>query len=154
MTKYAEVPATVEHAASMAPRMRATDAAEVWAARHVTPLESLVSSVETSTYSRAFLADDLVVCIHGVHTPNLLSDYGIMWALTANEVEDHVVAFLRQSKRFVAEFYPRYRLLLNFVDARHTMAVRWLQWLGFTVYPAEPFGMDKLPFHKVMLGEP
>ena len=41
-----------------------------------------------------------------------------------------------------------YSLLINFVDARHGVAIRWLKWLGFKVFPAKPFGPDKLPFHR------
>ena len=43
--------------------------------------------------------------------------------------------------------------MFNYVDARHTDAIRWLKWLGFTLHPATPYGPFDLPFHKFTMGE-
>ena len=67
--------------------------------------------------------------------------------LTAHELPDHARFFLRRNRFYVAEIRSKYRLLLNFVDARNTMAIRWLEWLGFDVAPARPLGPENMPFH-------
>jgi hypothetical protein len=33
------------------------------------------------------------------------------------------------------------------VDARYTVAIRWLQKLGFTILPPIPVGPDQMMFH-------
>ncbi len=47
----------------------------------------------------------------------------------------------------VARWLRTYRVLRNHVDARNSQAIRWLGWLGFTLKPAVPYGVARLPFH-------
>ncbi len=146
-TEYQIVPATEEHAREMALVMRQADVDEVWAASHYEPLEALLVSLRLSPDPRAGLADGRVVCIYGVGQATLLSAHGVPWMLTAEELPDHARAFLRRNKLYLSEIRSKYRLLLNFVDARNTMAIRWLEWLGFDIAPAQPLGAENLPFH-------
>ncbi len=146
-TKYQVVPATEEHAAEMALVMRQADVDEVWASSHYEPLEALLASLRVSPDPRAGLADGRVVCMYGVGQQTLLSDWGAPWLLTAEELPDHARAFMRGNKLYVSEMRSRYRLLLNFADARNIMALRWLKWLGFNIAPAQPLGPENLPFH-------
>lgn len=152
MTRYDIVPATEAHALEMAPTMREADVLEVWATSHSSPEEALLDSIHGSSVARAGLADGRVICAYGVGELSLVSDEGIPWLLTAEELGSHSRAFLRGCRAFVAEIRPRYRVLASYVDARHAVAVRWLRWLGFEILPAHPFGVDQLPFHPFRMG--
>ena len=147
MPEYRIVAATEEHALALAPIVRRADAEEVWAASRSTPEEALLRGLEYSLDPRAGLVDGTVACVFGVGQVTLASDWGIPWMLASPEVERHARAFLRLNLAYVREIRGQYRVLLNFVDARNTMALRWLRWLGFRVLPAVPFGADDLPFH-------
>jgi len=127
--------------------MREADKREVWAAGHLMPYDALDRSMKVSIEPLSGLVDGEAACMFGVGVSNALSRQGVPWLLTSDLVEEHAMAFLRRSKRWVASTKREYDLLLNFVDARNTMAVRWLGWLGFRLYPAEPYGVDGLPFH-------
>lgn len=151
LTEYRIVPATPEHARELGQTMRAGDVDEIWASGHFTPEEGLLASIKGTISPYAALADGRVICMFGTGQVSMLSDEGFPWCLTARELPNHTRAFLRVSRRYIAHTRPKYRRLLNFVDARNTIAVRWLKWLGFEVHPAEPFGIDQIPFHKFVM---
>ena len=143
---YEVVPATEAHALELAPRMRQADADEAWALCHYTPQEALMVSLEHSR-SWAWLVDGRVLCMLGDQEVSPGEDCAILWLSGAKELPKHTHAFIRMNIAYLAWVRHQYGLLYNFVDARHTVAVRWLQWLNFTVEPAKAFGAEGLPFH-------
>ncbi|MNF12754.1 hypothetical protein D3C80_2143590 [compost metagenome] len=46
-------------------------------------------------------------------------------------MEENFRAFLRISSGWPNQLLQRYSVLRNFVDARNTVSIRWLEWLGF-----------------------
>ncbi len=151
-TEYQIVPATDEHAREMALVMRQADVDEVWASSHYEPLEALLASLRVSLNPRAGLADGRVVCMYGMGQQTLISDWGIPWLLTAEGLDKHAKEFLRRSKQYVMKERHKYKFLLNYVDARHTVALRWLEWLGFDLGEAKPFGAENLLFRPFRMG--
>lgn len=147
MTKIAIVPATIDHAYALAPVMRAADRAEAVAALGLSPLEGLRKSLESSIEAWCGMADGEVVCLFGLSYFNILVGEGCPWLLGSDLVERHSRAFLRRNKAMVAHWLELFPVLRNHVDARHTVAVRWLAWLGFTILPPVPYGPLRLPFH-------
>jgi hypothetical protein len=147
VTTYEIVPGLVCHAVELAANMRQADIDEVWAAGHVTPLQSLLQSVEGSRDTFAGLADGKVVCMFGVGTTTLISDVAIPWLLGSADLPKHSIAFLRANKARIQEMKQNYKVMRNFVDARNHKAIRWLKWLGFDILPPQSFGADKMPFH-------
>ncbi len=146
MTEYQLVPATEEHAHEMALVMREADREEVWASGHFTPLEALLVSLEASPEPKAGLADGKVFCMYVIGQQTLVSNWGCPWLLTAEDLPNHAREFLRRNKEYMVEVRSKYRLLLNYVDARNTMSVRWLIWLGFLVGEPQPFGVENRLF--------
>ena len=94
-----------------------------------------------------------VVCMYGVAELSILSNIGIPWLLGTDEIEQHSKYFLRQNRYYMKEIKKKYSYLVNFVDARNTVAIRWLEWLGFKVHETQPFGPDDMPFHRFELGK-
>lgn len=71
---------------------------------------------------------------------------GIPWMVTTNHIRRHRGVFLRSSRAVLHDMLQRHGRLFNYVDERNTDAIRWLQWLGFTVGDAVPYGAYALPF--------
>ncbi len=149
MTQYVVASTTVEHVHELAETMRTADQAEIWASGNYTPWEGLVASIRLTDEPMTGLVDGHVLCIFGVGKSTLLSPVGHPWMLSSFLVDSHTRAWARYSKRMFRYMIHAYNVkhLRNYVDARYTEAVRWLAWLGFTIHPAEPFGLDQLPFH-------
>jgi hypothetical protein len=152
MVEYAMVPTTDQHIIELSETMREADKDEVWATGHFTPLEALTLGKVTSREVMTGLADGVVLCIFGVAQHVILSDKGIPWMLTSDELPKHAVAVLRANRRWIQEMQLKYLFLYNYVDVRNHAAVRWLSWLGFQLFAPEPFGVDKLPFRRFEMG--
>ena len=57
--------------------------------------------------------------------------------------------FLRQSKEVLRELHHQFILLFNEVDARNTVHIRWLRWMGFTFVRYRPnYGTEGRPFYE------
>ena len=147
MTKYSIVPTTTEHVLELAETMRLEDQAEVWASAHYTPWDALVASIGFTDETYTGLADGHVLCIFGAGKMTLTSDTAYPWMLSSFLVEKHMRAWARGSKLAFNFMTRDVDHLKNYVDARYTVAVRWLAWLGFTIHDPEPFGIEQLPFH-------
>lgn len=148
MPEYAVVPATQVHIEELAQTMRQADRDEVWAAAHLSPYMALKLSFESSSNASTGLVDSRVLCMFGVATTSIVSDIGVPWLLGSEELPKHARAFLRRNRPYIRSVNAEYKLLVNYVDARHTEVVRWLKWLGFKLDPAKPFGPDQVPFHR------
>ena len=70
------------------------------------------------------------------------------WALFTPEVERKPKSFLAACRGPLRAFQSQYSHLVNYVDARNILAVRWLAWLGFTIHSPEPYGIEQLMFHR------
>lgn len=148
MTAYEVARATPEHGEYVAEHMRAADVAEIWVGWRHTPAEAIARSVAVSRDAFTGLADGVPFCVFGVGTATAMGDVGSPWMLGTEALPRHARTFLRGSVAFVGHVRGEYSRLENYVDARNTLALRWLKWLGFTMEEAVPFGPDKLPFHK------
>ncbi len=132
----------------IAANMDPADVAEVWAMGRKTPLEALEASSKVSRETYVGLAYGVPICAFGIGQRTLLDNVGIPWLLGTPEIRKHPRPFLRVSKNWVERAARGYTRLENWVDVRHTRAVKWLKWLGFTVEAPTPFGPDLMPFHR------
>lgn len=90
------------------------------------------------------------VAILGVTTMSLLGNVGSPWfmATPRANAKVHRRAFLEVAGDYVDAMLERYAYLVNHVDARNHVSVRWLRCLGFLIEPACPHGALNLPFHR------
>lgn len=146
MTNHQIVPAGLEHALELAPRLRKGDLAEIKAASGLEPEDALLLSMAMSPKSWAWLYKGRVLALFGV-TPHPFSQgVGIPWLLAAR-VDRHKHYFVRQSRRYVAEMLEEFPVLENYVDCRNTSSIQWLHWCGFMLAEVVPFyGVQRLPF--------
>lgn len=115
----------------------------------VTIEHALQYGLEHSLRAWAILADDVPIAavgdtLHGIGT-------GVPWMVTTVHVERHARGFLRASKAILAEMCQRHYTLVNLIDARNVVAIRWLEWLGFSIGEAVPAGVRQLPFRQFIL---
>jgi len=123
-------PATPDDARELAGSMREQDAREVRATGYE-PEAALLTSMRVSAEAWTVRCDDVIMCMWGVVDIDLLDGVATPWLLTSPLVERHQKTFVKLAIKTVNELRLRYRLLVNTVDARHVMAVRWLRRMGF-----------------------
>lgn len=151
MTVVELVPATWAHVEELAANISEADEDEVFAAVGLRPLAALERIMAGSRDPMTALADGQVAAMYGVESANLLHPVGVPWLLSTDLTEKHWAKTARLSRQWVRYQRQRYDLLVNFVDARHIKAIKWLEWLGFTILPPEPYGPYGLPFSRFEL---
>jgi len=88
----------------------------------------------------------------GVTPLDILAGTGSPWLLAATQLGSHYVAFIRLSKVYLEKQLDVFPHLVNFIDARNTLPVRWLKWLGFRFDPKPvPYGPYGMPFYRFEL---
>ncbi len=139
----------------LAQNMRQADIDEAWALDHSTPAEAISHAVLLTDFPKTILGGDgEVLAMWGVASETRSSLVGVPWLLSSDFVEKkHSRELAKFSKTNAEKLKSQYAALYNFVDARHTLALRWVEWMGFPIYPVVPFGVDDLPFHAFFWGD-
>lgn len=151
---YRFIPTTEEHIRELIYRIRYEDQMEIDAISGNRLGIVIRESVERSDEAWTAFDDEGIIAIFGVGRFSLLSDKACPWAVTTNLVEKHKKDFAKATKIALNYWLNKYEELENYVDARYTRAIRWLDWAGFTVYPAQPYGAFGQLFHKVTMRRP
>ena len=142
------VPVQEWHIEELSSTMQKEDKDSCWALAHLSPEQGIRLSLKNAVESYTWLADGKVGLIFGVNKHSLLSHKAHPWLLASDLVQEHPRVFLRGCKEWINSAVTKYEWLDNYVDARHIRSIRWLQWMGFTIYPAEPIGIEKMLFHR------
>lgn len=138
------MPATKRHARELARILRPQDLEETKASSGCPDAAIVIrASINRSMEAYAAYVGNDLVCVFGV-TP--LRQGAAPWMLSSIHVDKHAMTFWRCSKiavKYFREFYP---LLMNMVHCKYSQALRWVERLGFTLSPPEPFGPKKILF--------
>jgi hypothetical protein len=131
----------------LAENIREADRQEVLASGSPSPLASLMVGLEHSRLCLSVVNDDnLPVAIFGV-VDSADPEVGLVWMLGTDEIGESKIRFLRGSREWVKLLHKRYPILANVVDARNTVHISWLRWLGFTFINQHPgLGPGNHPF--------
>lgn len=140
------VSATAAHVDVIAPKMRAADVEEVFAATGRSRYSALRYSLERSDYAFTVEFDGVPETMFGVGTANVLTNTGAPWLLGSDALERHYRHFLRGSRFWVKRMLRDYAELRNVVDDRNAVSKRWLEWLGFTLSEPVLMGYEQRPF--------
>lgn len=135
-------PATEADIALIEPRIQ--DLVELWRAFRQTPEEAMRLGI---THGRAWYGeiDGQPAAMFGV-VPH--GRTGVPWAIFTRVVERYPIAFLKACREPLRAMQAEFDELVNYVDASNTKAIGWLVHLGFTVHPAEAFGIEGKQFHR------
>lgn len=134
-------PATPERVQYIADHLRAQDVAELAV---TSPGESvrdvLAESVRNSRWTIVAAVDGVPAVVYGVadsgHDPNV----GVPWMLATPDLRKIRKQFTERCRAEVRLMQQKYLVLTNEVHCRNTCAIRWLEWLGFTVDRSRPTG--------------
>lgn len=139
--------ATPEDAAWFAPRLRASDTAELTAASGPGILATLTQSIEAAP-RRAFVAetDGEPMALFGFVPWGMLSNTASPWMVGTDTLLRHGRALVRLGRAYCEAAEQEHPVLVNFVDVRNTASVRWLKRLGFKFDAPAPYGLAGLPF--------
>ena len=141
--------ATVEDAVFIAPILREADRQECIAALGKTPEQFLPGSVAMSDMTFALCAEDgHCIGLFGVSTvPGFDGIVGSVWMVATNDLLPYARQFLREGAPWIDRLHERCPVLVNFVDARNTVHIRWIEWSGFTLLDTrEQYGAAGIPF--------
>jgi hypothetical protein len=125
------VPALREHIQPVCEHVRQKDADEIYAGGGWTVRECLEWGFDNSLYVSTLLMDGEPVAILGVTPYMLLSEIGVPWMIASTRVKQIPVQFLRISRRFVRAILMQFPRLINYVDDRHSEAIKYLTAVGF-----------------------
>lgn len=131
----------------VARRMRRADREEVWKASGMTPAEALIFSLRKSSAAWTVLIDGRAEAIFGVGAINILAGVGAPWLLGTDAIERNAAGFLRGSVEWRDQLLRHYPILRNLVDVDNSVSLRWLRWLGFSIFdPISLRGHEFRPF--------
>lgn len=133
-------------ASYLAPRLRAADRAESFAAFGLPPELTLPIGSACADVAFTMVSGQEPIGMFGASSLPSAPSVGVVWLVATPLLERHAVAFLRGSRPWVERLHLRWPTLANRADARNTAHHRWLRWLGFTIFAEEPFGPQGLPF--------
>jgi hypothetical protein len=143
--KYTVRPATRLDAVRLIPRLRFEDAREIRSASGKEPIQVLPDCVSSGT-TWALEADTLLA-LFGVNDLRYEDPIGVPWMVASSLLVEHQIFFLRNCRRWIDRLAEGYTGLINCVDARNELHIKWLKWCGFEFTHLHPqWGADKLPF--------
>ena len=154
MAKIETIIATVAHVKEMASIVREADKMEIFAASGDTPEEALIDSLERSIMAKTMLADGEIIGMFGLVPVSILGGITVAWFISTENLERYKISFARSCRKNRKKLYglkEHCDILVNYVDARYKTSLIWLQWLGFTIHKAEPFGVEGLLFHQISM---
>lgn len=146
-TEYQIRDATPDDAVALSLVMRQGDVDECWAAAHKKPLQALLDAMNASRDAKVCQYGDEILCMFGSGCSVLIGGVSYPWMLSSEKLIEHRRAFLRVGKAYVELLARDFDVIKNVVDARNTVAVKWLKSLGFEIKDPIPFGPDRMPFH-------
>lgn len=128
--------------------MRQVDRNEIWASHRHAPLEALTIAFYSSVLCYTLEQNGNPIVIFGVVPESFLGNRGSVWLLATDDFEKIHKILMKYSKQFIDYMLRHYPDLANHVDARNRVTLNWLKWCGAEIEEAQPFGVDKIPFHR------
>lgn len=128
--------------------LRPADLEEIRAASGLGPADALRRSWAFSTHVWVARDGARPIAVWGVGPLSLVAGRGCPWLLASPAFDEHGRQVARRSRQLLDAMRAAYPRLENHVDARNARSVHWLAWLGFTIDPPAPWGVEGRPFHR------
>lgn len=147
MVDFSIIPADVAHLLPIAKGMREADRIEIDASGGLEPYQALKEGLDSSSRCWTALVNGKPCVMFGVVPFSVLGGVGSPWLLGTDDATLVKKQFLLQGRKLIPEMLRLYPTLINLVDARNSMSIRWLKWLGFDVKDPIPYGQNSELFH-------
>lgn len=144
MAKAEVLPLRAADIPEILPIIRQADRDEIEGALQIDLGTAITEGLSDCCKASKIVVNNKVVAIFGDTAHD--QSTGIPWLISTVHVEQHPKAFLQVCKPEVEEMLTRHESLMNFVDVRNTVAIRWLEWLGFTFGDPVGYGPLAMPF--------
>ena len=129
----------------LAMHLREQDALEVSRSTSRTIRQAVIDSWDASEFRKLYRNEsEQPIAVVGVVRAG--EGQGIPWMLATSEVNEMPATLHRESKRVLRHLQSKYETLSNLVDAENSIAIQWLEVLGFKLEKPIPFGPFNLPF--------
>lgn len=139
------VPVREWHIKALLADLRPADALELTAIRGWAPAKEVRHAVATATHCATCIVDGKVVAIFGDTRHDAV--HGLPWMMSSTWINAYRRQFLAECPGVISGMRSRHQVLINMIDVRNTLAIRWLKWCGFTFLPAVPYGINGEPFY-------
>lgn len=137
LTFHPATSARVEHVAA---HLRAADRAELAiTSPGEDPAAVLRDSVQGARLAIVAAVDGVPAIVYGV-SPTPDPYIGSVWMLSTKDLHRVRRQFIERCRAEVRLMQQHYPVLTNEVHRENTLAIRWLEWLGFTIDRARPTG--------------
>jgi hypothetical protein len=121
--------------------LRAQDVAELAITSPGTPVSDILrEAVNLSFYAELIRLDGQAAIVYGV-VPTHLYGVGAIWMLATDDIERMRGYVKKNSRDKVAMLNRMFPVLMNYVHADNSVAIRWLAWCGFDVYAPDVHGL-------------
>jgi hypothetical protein len=137
-------PSLLSDALAIIPRLRQADINEIRATTGLSPEPVLLAALSRSLTLVSNSGEPVGFCgIDPAEDPML----GYVWMVATDRLVKYQREFIRESRKWLDEAHEEYPMLGNFVDARNTLHIRWLDWMGFHfINRFEEWGFERRPF--------
>lgn len=136
----------------IASRLREADLQEIKAICNESPRLVLLAGYNASVPRCWAICDkeDNPVALFGLNVSETCEVAPVaIWLLGTPGLSWVKIPFLRQCRGWLDTLQETHPLLYNYVDARNTLHIKWLRWLGFTfIRRIDHHGMQRLPFYE------
>ena len=146
---YRFIPAVAEHASLIVSNLNQDIEGEMKAISPKPVDEFIADAIHRSDDVWSAFDEEGIICIFGIRRPHLLSDRGVPWLITSNLIHKHKRDFLKGAKITLAHWLTQYDVLENWIPMGFPRLLRWLEWAGFTVFDAEPYGVKRQFFYRI-----
>ena len=141
-------PMTEADIAAIASAARPADRAEIEEGCGQSIAGALAVGLRSSVAAHIISCGDMPVAAFGDVSHSPCAGIGVPWLVSTTHIEAHARPFLRACRPLLNLMLVRHPTLVNYVDARNTAAIRWLEWLGFEIGSATPYGPNGLLFRQ------
>lgn len=134
----------------LAPRLRKADLDEISASSGERPQLALLRGLMESEECYSVFADhgEPPLAMFGIVRMAENPSVGQVWLLGSDDIKFNSIGFLRRSKEWVELFQLKFPVLYNNIDARNTVHIKWLQWLGFQfINELQNYGNERRTFY-------
>lgn len=140
------------HGWKLSQRLHPANVAEIWAIAHMEGLDGIRESVARSSKVWTGMNDEgEPIAIFGVSERDMMGTVGNPWLVCREDIADYTFAFLKTFKRAIRAMQEAYDILSGEIDARNIDVLNMCKWAGFEIEEAQPFGIDRLPFHRIVI---